>query len=355
MDADSRISILFILILLFLAAVFAVAETAFASVSTAKVKVSAEHGDERAERAVYILDNIELAISTLLICTNIVHISAATIVTVLVTRLWGLGMVSVSTIVTTIVVFFVGEMLPKSIAKKNPEKYVLMTSGILRFLMRILKPVSSLLTRIGMFAAGLIKGEPEITVTEDELLDIFEDLAEEGILDEDQEDIMSSVLEFTDTKTGKILTRKKDIIGVDVNLSSEEILEAVKNQNHSRIIVFDKEIDNVLGILRIREYLKLYLETGILPDVREIMEPPYYVSVKTNADELLEEMSQTRHNIALVKGANGQFIGLVSIEDILEELVGDILDESDEAESAAGISSQVPSSKDAESKGGAVK
>ena len=141
---------------------------------------------------------------------------------------------------------------------------------------------------------------------------------------------MSSVLEFTDTKTGRILTPKKKIIGIDVNMSKEEIFELINTLNHSRVVVYDGVIDNVLGILRIREYLKEYLKTREIPDVRDIMDEPYYVSSKTMADELLEEMSRARQNIALVKGVNGKFIGLVSIEDILEELVGDIFDESDE-------------------------
>ena len=330
MDADSRISLIFIFVLLLLAAVFAISETAFASASQTKIKVSADRGDDRAERALDILENIETAISTLLICTNIVHLTIATAVTVMVTRLWGLSVVSISTIITTLVVFFAGEMLPKSIAKKNPEKFALRTAGLLSVMMKIFDPLARLLTWIGLQAAKLTKGEPEISVTEDELLDIFEDLAEEGVLDDDQEDMMSSVLEFTDTKTGRILTPKKKIIGIDVNMSKEEIFELINTLNHSRVVVYDGIIDNVLGILRIREYLKEYLKTREIPDVRDIMDEPYYVSSKTMADELLEEMSRARQNIALVKGVNGKFIGLVSIEDILEELVGDIFDESDE-------------------------
>ena len=330
MDADSRISIIFILILLLLAAIFAIAETAFASASQSKIKVSADRGDDRAERAVKILDDFEDAISTLLICTNIVHLSIATLVTVMVTRLWGLSFVSLSTIVTTLVVFFLGEMLPKSIAKKDPEKYALRTAGLLSVMMKVFSPLARLLTWIGLQAARLTKGEPEISVTEDELLDIFEDLAEEGVLDDDQEDMMSSVLEFTDTKTGRILTPKKKIVGIDANLPREEVFELVNTLTHSRVVVYDGVIDNVLGVLRIREYLKTFLKTHEIPDVRDIMDEPYYVSSRTMADELLEEMSKARQNIALVKGVNGKFIGLVSIEDILEELVGDIFDESDE-------------------------
>ena len=330
MDADSRISLIFIFVLLLLAAVFAISETAFASASQSKIKVSADRGDDRAERALDILENIETAISTLLICTNILHHTIATAVTVMVTRLWGLSVVSISTIITTLVVFFAGEMLPKSIAKKNPEKFALRTAGLLSVMMKVFSPLARLLTWIGIQAAKLTKGEPEISVTEDELLDIFEDLNEEGVLDDEQEDTLSSVLEFTDTRTGRILTPKRKIVGIDVNLPQDKILEELNTMTHSRIVVYDGEIDKVVGILRIREYLKEYLNTGIVPDLREMSDEPYWVSSKTMADELLEEMSRARQNIALVKGVNGKFIGLVSIEDILEELVGDIFDESDE-------------------------
>ena len=330
MDADSRISLIFIFVLLLLAAVFAISETAFASASQSKIKVSADRGDDRAERALDILENIETAISTLLICTNIVHLTIATAVTVMVTRLWGLSVVSISTIITTLVVFFAGEMLPKSIAKKNPEKFALRTAGLLSVMMKVFSPLARLLTWIGIQAAKLTKGEPEISVTEDELLDIFEDLNEEGVLDDEQEDMLSSVLEFTDTRTGRILTPKRKIVGIDVNLPKDRILEELNTMTHSRIVVYDGEIYKVVGILRIREYLKEYLNTGIIPDIRGMSDEPYWVSSKTMADELLEEMSRARQNIALVKGVNGKFIGLVSIEDILEELVGDIFDESDE-------------------------
>ena len=329
MDADSRLSVLLVLILLALAAVFAVSETACASASQAKIKVSADRGDDRAERANHIMDNIESAITTLLICTNIVHLSIATVVTVMVTRWWGLGLVSVSTIITTLVVFFVGEMLPKSIAKKDPEKYALKTAGFLTFMMKVFGPLARLLTWIGMKTASFINKEAEISVTEDELKDMFEDLAGEGVLDEDQEDMMSSLIDFTDTRTGKILTPRKDVVGIDINQTDEEIFRQVSDLTHSRVVVYDGDIESVKGILRIREYLKQYLRTGEIPSIRDMMVEPYWVSSRTMLDELIEEMSQARQNIALVKGVNGKFLGLVSIEDILEELVGDIYDESD--------------------------
>lgn len=140
---------------------------------------------------------------------------------------------------------------------------------------------------------------------------------------------MSSLIDFTDTRTGRILTPIRDIVGIDINMTDREIFSKVSDMTHSRIVVYDGDIENVKGILRIREYFKQYLRTGVIPSVSEMMVEPYWVSSRTMLDELIEEMSQARQNIALVKGVNGRFLGLVSIEDILEELVGDIYDESD--------------------------
>lgn len=211
------------IILLFCAAYFAVTETAFASASRNKIKSSAERGDQRA-KALYVLDNFDRAISTLLICTNIVHISAASIVTVAVTKLWGLGAVSISTIITTIVVFFAGEMLPKSIAKKYSEKFAKACAGTLYFFMKLFAPLSALLTAIGQAAAKLTKGDPQISVTEDELYDIIEDMTEEGSLNEEQGDLISSALQFGEVTVESVLTPRVDLVAIDIEDSHEEIL-----------------------------------------------------------------------------------------------------------------------------------
>ena len=170
MDGDSSsiyLSAIIILLLLFFAAYFAVCETAFASVSRIRLKVEADRGDRRAKRAMFVTEHFDKAITTILIGTNIVHLAAAAYVTVLVTRRWGVNAVTLSTIVTTVVVFFVGEMLPKSIAKKYSERFSLGTAGSLCFFMRIFTPVSFVLTAIGSAAARLTRGDSEVTVTED--------------------------------------------------------------------------------------------------------------------------------------------------------------------------------------------
>lgn len=329
MDDGSRSPWIITVLLLFCAAYFAVAETAFASASRVKIKTAADRGDGRARAALYVLDNIDRAISTILIGTNIVHIAAASLVTVAVTRRWGLSAVTLSTVITTIVVFFVGEMLPKSIAKKYPERLSMSCAGPLRFIMRLFYPLSSFLTWIGEAAARLTPGEAEISVTEDELYDIIEDMTEEGSLDEEQGDLISSALQFGDVTVESILTPRVDVQAIDIDDGPEDILSQVKSQNHSRLPVYEDSIDNVIGVLQIRTFIKAYLHEGKALDIRPLLDKPFFIHQSTNIDELLPLMSKNRQNMAVVTDNYGGTLGIVTVEDILEELVGEIWDEDD--------------------------
>lgn len=329
MDEGSRLSLIIVIVLLFCAAFFAVAETAFASVSRIKIKTAADRGDTRAKKALFVLDNFDRAITTILICTNIIHIAAATIVTVTVINQWGKSFVALSTIITTVVVFFVGEMLPKSIAKKYSERLSLAMAGSLCFFMSVLKPLSALLSAIGNFAARFVKADPEITVTEDEIYDIIEDMTEEGSLDEEQSELISSALQFGDTTVESVLTSRVDLAAIDVEDSMEETLKFIRESNHSRLPVYEGSIDNIIGILQIRKYIKAYLHEGNKLNIRELLDEPYFVHQSTNIDDLLPIMSKRRLNMAVVTDNYGGTLGIVTVEDILEELVGEIWDEDD--------------------------
>ena len=332
MDDGGRISWLLPVIILILCAFYlAVMETAFASVSKSKIKALAEKGNTRAETALYVLDNFDRAITTILIGTNIVHIAAATVVTLNVTRLWGIGAVSISTIITTLAVFFFGEMLPKSIARKYSERFSLACAGPLKVLMVILKPVSSLLTMIGNFAASLSNNDGELSVTEDELYDIIEDLTEEGILDEDQGDLISSALQFREVTAESILTSRIDVAAIDIEMTPEEILTIIKAANHSRLPVYQDTIDHIVGILHIRKYMKAYLSGKDMQDITPMLDEPLFIHQSAKIDDLLKMMSAKKTNVAIVTDNYGGTLGVVSVEDILEELVGEIWDEDDKA------------------------
>lgn len=334
MDDASRLSLTIVVLLLLCAAYFAVAETAFASVSRVKIRIRAERGEPKAVKAMQVLDNFDLAITSILICTNIVHISAASIVTLAVTRMFPdvPGAVTVSTFVMTIVVFFAGEMLPKSIAKKYSERLSLAVAGSLCFFMSVLKPLAKLLSATGNFAAKFVKADPEISVTEDEIYDIIEDMTEEGSLDEERGELISSALQFGETTVESILTSRVDLAALDIDDSPEEMLAFIRAQTHSRLPVYEGSIDNIVGILSIRKFIKAYLKQGAQLDIRSLLDKPYFIHQSANIDGLLPVMSKNRLNMAVVTDNYGGTLGIVTVEDILEELVGEIWDEDDVVE-----------------------
>ena len=281
-----------------------------------------------------VLDNFDLEITSILICTNIVHLSAASIATLAVTRMYpGVSVaVTISTFVMTLAVFFVGEMLPKSIAKKYSERLSLSVAGSLWFFMTVLRPLASVLTAIGNFAARFVKADPQISVTEDEIYDIIEDMTEEGSLDSERGELISSALQFAETTVESILTSRVDIVALDVDDSLDDILATIRAETHSRLPVYDGSIDNIIGILSIRKFIKTYLREGEKTDLRALLDEPYFIHGSTNIDALLPIMSKRRINMAVVTDNYGGTLGIVTVEDILEELVGEIWDEDDVVE-----------------------
>ena len=249
-----------------------------------------------------------------------------------VTRRWGLSVVTVSTILTTLVVFFAAEMLPKSIAKKFPERLAKACSGSLRFFMTLFYPLSAALSWLGEKAAKMKKSEPELSVTEDELYDIIEDMTEEGSLDEEQGELISSALQFGDLTVESVLTPRMDVAALNVEADGEEILASIKAQNHSRLPVYEGSIDRIIGILQIRKYIKEYLRQGKAPELRSLLDEAFFVHQSTELAELLPMMSKQRINMAVVTDNFGGTLGIVTVEDIVEEIFGEIWDEDDVVE-----------------------
>ena len=332
MDDGSRLPLICAVMLLVCAIFFALAETAFASTSRTRMRLAEDRGDMRAKEALYVLDNFDLAISAILIGTNITHLSVAALVTLAVTRRWGLSAVSGSTLATTGVVFFFGEMLPKSIAKKFSDKLALATASPLVFFMKLFSPVSAVLTKIGQWAASQTPGDAEKSVTEDELYDIIEDMTEEGSLNEEQGDLISSALQFGDVTVENVLTPRVDLVALDMHSSHEQILDCIKSCTHSRLPVYEGSIDNIIGVLQIRKYIKAWLREGTALDIRPLLDDVCFVHQSTKIDELLPIMSKHKHNMAVVTDNFGGTLGIVTVEDILEELVGEIWDEEDVVE-----------------------
>ena len=328
MDDGSRLSWMMILVLFFVMAYFAVAETAFASVSKIKMRASVEHGDSRAEKVLRVLDDFDCAVTTILIGTNIAHLAVASMVTLLVTEQFGISFVALGTIITTLAVFFWGEMLPKSIAKRYSERCAMATAGSLLFLMKALKPISFLLTHIGEAAAKLSGPGDEVSVTEDELYDIIEDMTDDGSINEEQSDLISSALEFGDITVDSILTARVDMDALEVSTPPEEIVSFLLSHRHSRFPVYEQTTDHIIGTLQMRKYLKAYRKDKH-PDLRELVDAPFFVHYNVPVDELLQEMNAKKVSIAIVLDDFGGTYGITTAEDALEELVGDIWDEED--------------------------
>lgn len=329
LDDGSKPPLLGVLFLLLTAAYFALTETSISSVSKNRLKVASERGDAKANKVLSILDKFDQAITTILIGTNIVHIATASVVTIYVSKRWGLSFVSLSTILTTIVVFFFGEMLPKSIAKKYPEKISKICVYPLSIFMIIFKPLSAALTLIGQTAAKRNQTDSQVSVTEDELQDIIEDMTEEGTLDENQSDLIASALQFGDVTVESILTPRVDVCAIDVKEKPEQILKTINENPHSRLPVYENSIDNIIGVLQIRKYLKSYLQNGKTPNLREMLDKVYYAPQSMEIHELLPQMSKLKLNMAVITDNYGGTLGIVTVEDILEELVGEIWDEDD--------------------------
>lgn len=309
---------------------FAGSEIAFASVNKIRIKNYAEDGDARAKKAMFILNNFDRSIATLLVGNNLMHIGAATTATLIATRIWGQGVVAYSTLVTTLVVFLISEMIPKSLAKSHNESFALSVANSLYFLIKLLAPLVFFFTSISNLVSKLFKKQEEPTVTEDELYDILETIKEEGSLEAGKSELISSALEFADVTAQDTLTSRVDIVAIDVDSTPQEILATIKEEKYSRLPVYENNIDHIIGVLNIRKYLKLYLKQGDHVNLRTLLDPPYFVPKTTKIDDLLQEMSRRKLHMAIVNDDYGGTLGIMTVEDILEELVGEIWDEDDE-------------------------
>lgn len=313
------------------ASLCAASETAYTSANRIRLMSLADDGDPKAKRALRVIHNFDKALTTLLILNNITHIATASIATIMVTKLWGAGAVAYSTIVTTVVVFLFAEMIPKYFAKTFSDQYAMAAAGPMLFLMKVLTPVSFFFTKIAdAVKRPFKKQKEEPTVTEDELYGYVEAIAQEGVLNEDEAELVQSALEFGERTAGDIVVPWDKVLTVSSLMSQEEILEVIRSNIHSRLPVMDIN-GNVMGILHIRAYLRAYInaQDDEQLQLRAIMDDVTFVNSDTPIDELLPEMSRKRTHISIVVDGDGNNLGILTVEDILEELVGEIYDEDD--------------------------
>ena len=323
MDAGS---ILCYVLLILGGAYFASAESSYARANKIRLKNAAEDGNRKAKKALYIANNFDKAITTILIGNNIMHLTCSALATVIAANA-GIPAI-LATIVTTVIVFLFSEMIPKSFANANSEKVALAYAGSLSALMKIFKPVAFLFVKISALFSKLFGGGQDDRMTEEELETIIDTVEESGLLDEEQADLLQGAVEFTKTPVEDVMTMRDDIFGIDINDKPENILETVKTTSFSRLLVYDGNVDNVVGVLPIREYLRAYLRRGSV-NLRRVLFTPKFASPEAAIDDLFNEMSVSKQQFLVVREGD-KTVGIATIEDFLEEIVGEIWDEYDE-------------------------
>ena len=313
--------VLYILIVLLVAmsAFFSATETAFSSVNRIRLKNYAAEGNKKAAKALKVADNFDRALSAILIGNNIVNIASASIGTLIFTKLLGDGPVAVtaSTLVMTVVVLIFGEVLPKSFAKENPERFSLQVASILSILMVLLTPLISLLLGLKKLMSKLIKSDKtNPSVTEEELKYIIEEIEDEGVLEEQESELVQSALDFDEITVDEVLTPRVDVDACHVKETPEKVLELFRNGNHSRMPVYEKNIDSILGIITEHSFYKAYSENPQV-DIRTLIQDILFVPPSKKISELLRELQRKKMQLAVVVDQYGGTIGIVTIEDIL--------------------------------------
>lgn len=321
-----------IALLIVLSAFFSSMETAANSVSRARLLDMDEKGIRGSKKALFMLDEYDKTITTLLIGNNIVNIGASSLATVLCTSLIGDYGAAVSTGVLTLLILTFGEVIPKCYAKENSEKLIVRFSGVIYFLMIVLTPLSFLFTKLNALAFKLSGGGSDApSVTEDELKYIIESIEEEGVLEEAESEMVQSALEFDEKTVLEILTPRVDVAAIDIDDTEEEIHKIIVEERFSRIPVYKDAIDNIVGILHTRDYLEA-MSRGEKPDIEALMQKPFFVYKTRKLAALLSDFKRKRTHIAIVADEYGGMLGIVTMEDLLEELVGEIWDEDEEIE-----------------------
>ncbi|WP_027108489.1 HlyC/CorC family transporter [Lacticigenium naphthae] len=335
MDSDSFTSVGLLILLMIASAFFSSSETAFTSANRIRLKNEAEKGDKKAKRAMYLMDKYDNVLSTILVGNNIVNIASSAIATLLFVSYYPTYGPTIATIVMTVVVLIFGEISPKTIAKENAEAYTKFSAPLLYFLMVLLTPVNWLFEKWKVILDKLFKFDQDIGISEEELLSIVDEAESGGSLGGHEHELIRSAIEFNDLEVSSILTPRVDVVACDIDDSDREIEEEFMEHSYSRILMYDDSIDNVYGVLHEKDfnrYLKhktnINSEITILNVIKEVLTVPPVMKLS----KLLKMMQQNKMHMAVVSDEYGGTIGIVTLEDVLEELVGEIWDESDVVE-----------------------
>ena len=326
---DDTVSLVIIIACVVMSACFSATETAFSSLNRIRIKNMAEKGDKRARLVLRMSENYDSLLSTILIGNNIVNIACASLATLLFVDWLGSDAgPSVSTAVTTVVVLIFGEVSPKSIAKESPEAFAKFSAPLLNVLMFVLTPFNFLFGLWKKLLSLIFRSSDSQAVTEEELLTIVDEAEQEGGIDTQEGSLIRNAIEFTETEAIDVLTPRIDLTAVSVDDSKEDIAAIFAETGYSRIPVYRDSIDHIIGILYQKDFHNYVYHTD--KDIASIIRPAIYVTGNKLIGELLQDLQKSKSHLAVVMDEFGGTVGIVTMEDILEELVGEIWDEHDE-------------------------
>ncbi|MBQ0083345.1 MAG: HlyC/CorC family transporter, partial [Clostridiales bacterium] len=328
MDSGSITKIVIMLALIVFSAYFSATETAFSSFNATRIKMLAEKGNKDAKRVLKLSENYNNLISTILIGNNIVNIAVASLGTVLFVELYGNIGATVSTVVVTVAVLIFGEITPKSIAKDAPERFAMFSSLFISWLIIIFKPLNIIFDGWKKLVSKIINMQEDTKMSQEELLLLVDEVRQEGTIDNDEGKLIKNVIEFSKQRAEDILTNRGDVEAVALDAPKSEIAKAFAQSKFSRLLVYNEGMDDIVGIIHIKDF---YTENGITnKKIEKIMTKPIFVQKSMPIDELLKALQAAKSHIAVVVDEYGGTVGIVTMEDVLEELVGEIWDEHDD-------------------------
>lgn len=333
MDPSSVIQILIILFLLLLSAFFSSAETAFTTINRIHIRSLVEAGDKRAKKVAVLLENSGKLLSAVLIGNTIVNISASALATTFVINIFGSASTGIATGILTILVLIFGEITPKTAATIHAEKFALAYATSISFLMFALTPVIIIINKLSLYALKFLRINPDNKkkhMTETELRTIVNVGHEEGIIESEERRIINNLFDFGDSQAKDIMIPRIDMTLASVDSTYDEILDIFRNEKYTRIPIFEDTVDNVIGIINVKDLL--LFENRNTFNIRDILREPYFTYEYKNTSELLAELRKTSNNITVVIDEYGSTVGMITLEDLLEEIVGEIRDEYDEDE-----------------------
>ena len=329
MGSSALILTLFILVAL--SAYFSATETAFSALNRARVKNMAAGGDRRAQLVLDLSQDYDKLLSTILIGNNIVNIALASVGTVMFVRWLGGAGVGVSTAVVTVFVLIFGEISPKSLAKEVPERFAMAVYPVIRVFVTVLKPVNWLFTKWKQFLSRLLRVDDDHAITQDELLTLVEEAKQEGGMNADESELLKSAIEFHDLDVSDILTPRVRVDGIPLGSTKQETADKFESSGYSRLPVYEETLDHIVGVIHQKDFYNRARKGGDF-DLSAIMKKPVYVPQGAKISDTLRLLQRTQSQMAVVADEYGGTVGIVTMEDILEELVGEIWDEHDEVE-----------------------